>query len=79
MSQIANNEYQNYSYEITITNTNSDTNTNTNNPFNLDEEDNDDNISRPFKCNFQDCNKDYSNKSRLEIHLRTHVNKRLNI
>ena len=29
---------------------------------------------RPFKCNFSDCNKDYSNKSRLEIHLRTHVN-----
>jgi len=29
---------------------------------------------RPFKCNFSGCNKDYSNKSRLEIHLRTHVN-----
>jgi len=28
---------------------------------------------RPFKCNFHGCNKDYSNKSRLEIHLRTHV------
>lgn len=28
---------------------------------------------RPFKCNFPGCNKDYSNKSRLEIHVRTHV------
>ncbi len=28
---------------------------------------------RPFKCSFPGCNKDYSNKSRLEIHLRTHV------
>lgn len=30
---------------------------------------------RPFKCNFPGCGKDYSNKSRLEIHVRTHVNK----
>lgn len=26
-----------------------------------------------FKCNFVDCKKEYSNKSRLEIHTRTHV------
>lgn len=31
---------------------------------------------RPFKCNFSGCNKDYSNKSRLEIHVRTHVSLR---
>lgn len=29
---------------------------------------------RPFRCHFAGCEKDYSSKSRLEIHLRTHVN-----
>jgi len=29
--------------------------------------------NRPFICNFPECGKDYSNKSRLEIHVRTHV------
>ncbi len=28
---------------------------------------------RPFKCEFPECHKDYSNKSRLDIHVRTHV------
>ncbi len=28
---------------------------------------------RPFRCEFPGCGKDYSNKSRLEIHVRTHV------
>lgn len=31
---------------------------------------------RPFRCNYPGCNKDYSNKSRLEIHVRTHVSLR---
>lgn len=28
---------------------------------------------RPFRCEFPGCGKDYSNKSRMEIHVRTHV------
>ena len=47
------------------------------NPFNSDNTNNPNydinNELRPFKCHFLICNKDYNNKSRLEIHLRTHV------
>lgn len=28
---------------------------------------------RPFKCPYQNCDKSYSNKSRLDVHIRTHV------
>jgi len=28
---------------------------------------------KPFRCYFAGCEKDYSNKSRLDIHMRTHV------
>ena len=31
---------------------------------------------RPFKCTFQNCNKSYSNKSRLLVHERTHTGQR---
>jgi hypothetical protein len=39
------------------------------------DDDNDIEKSRPFKCNFIDCFKEYSNRSRLQIHVRTHVYK----
>ena len=28
---------------------------------------------RPFKCPYDNCDKSYSNKSRLDVHIRTHV------
>lgn len=28
---------------------------------------------RPFKCPFEDCKKEYSNQSRLDVHIRTHT------
>lgn len=28
---------------------------------------------RPFKCPYDKCDKSYSNKSRLDVHIRTHV------
>ena len=28
---------------------------------------------RPFKCPYENCDKSYSNKSRLDVHIRTHV------
>ena len=31
---------------------------------------------RPYKCSFTGCNKEYSNKSRLEVHIRTHTGAR---
>jgi KRAB domain-containing zinc finger protein len=32
--------------------------------------------NRPFKCNFPNCNKSYSIKSRLNLHLLTHTGKK---
>ena len=31
---------------------------------------------RPYKCSYTGCNKEYSNKSRLEVHIRTHTGAR---
>lgn len=65
------------------TNTNNEINPSSSNNIENSENSNLFNISflrelRPFKCNFPGCNRDYSNKSRLEIHVRTHV-KNINI
>ena len=83
MSQIGDKLQENIS-KISLTNENeinneqnksnlfNNLNTNNSHSQNLDEANKE---LRPFKCRFSNCDKDYNNKSRLEIHLRTHVNK----
>jgi len=68
ISKIANKDETELNKEHNLSNQG---NKNQNNSQNFDEVNKE---IRPFKCHFPDCDKDYNNKSRLDIHLRTHVN-----